>query len=100
METKGTQIRYIWHLKEGDWNLESFTLSPWQPLMLEMWVQLCNELKPTRVSIGRYTIYDLVEDRRINDVTVNFFTSLLGNLRSYDGNCNEIVTLKLNFALS
>ena len=26
--------------------------------------------------------------------------SLLGNLRSYDGNCNENVTLKLNFALS
>ena len=26
--------------------------------------------------------------------------SLLGNLRSYDGNCKENVTLKLNFALS
>ena len=25
---------------------------------------------------------------------------LLGSLRSYDGNCNENVTLKLNFALS
>ena len=24
----------------------------------------------------------------------------IGNLRSYDGNCNENVTLKLNFALS
>ena len=27
-------------------------------------------------------------------------SSLLGNLRSYDGNCNENITLKLNFALS
>ena len=27
-------------------------------------------------------------------------SSLLGNLRSYDGNCNENVTSKLNFALS
>ena len=25
---------------------------------------------------------------------------MIGNLRSYDGNCNENVTLKLNFALS
>ena len=25
---------------------------------------------------------------------------ILGNLRSYDGSCNEKVTLKLNFALS
>ena len=25
---------------------------------------------------------------------------VLGNLRSYDGNCNENATLKLNFALS
>ena len=32
-----------------------------------------------------------------------FFAALvgiLGNLRRYDGNCNENVTLKLNFALS
>ena len=25
---------------------------------------------------------------------------VVGNLRSYDGNCNENVTLKLNFTLS
>ena len=25
---------------------------------------------------------------------------IIGNLRSYDGNCNENATLKLNFALS
>ena len=28
------------------------------------------------------------------------FKRTIGNLRSYDGNCNENVTLKLNFALS
>ena len=27
-------------------------------------------------------------------------SEILGSLRSYDGNCNENVTLKLNFALS
>ena len=27
-------------------------------------------------------------------------SNLLGTLRRYDGNCNENVTLKLNFALS
>ena len=39
---------------------------------------LCNKLNSTCVSIVRLVaIYDLLEDRRINDVTVNLFTSLM-----------------------
>ena len=33
-------------------------------------------------------------------IYVCIYVPLLGSLRSYDGNCNESVTLKLNFALS
>ena len=38
-------------------------------------------------------------DSATNKAKVNNFP-LIGNLRCYDGNCNENVTLKLNFALS
>ena len=37
------------------------------------------------------------EDQKSMSQVVNV---VLGSLRSYDGNCDENVTLKLNFALS
>ena len=41
-----------------------------------------------------YIVYGLPKG-----VTGPLWTELIGNLRSYDGNCNENVTLKYNFAL-
>ena len=38
--------------------------------------------------------------KQIEPLFVTAVCVLLGNLRSYDGNCNEKVTLKLNFASS
>ena len=65
-----------------------------------MFVTLNETVEEYFLFFGANAFHVKAENEKLITANLRCLSSLVGNLRSYDGNCNENVTLKLNFALS